>query len=138
MIARNFGLLAIALFVVGCGDTLVGKENSEPEVVKFHQLLKDKQFDAMFEMTSEKFRSAQSKDKVVALFAAIDRKLGSLDKTKLINWNVNTYNMNTTVVLVYDSKFHEGDATETFTFHVEDKKPELIGYNISSLDMLIK
>lgn len=138
MIVRIAGLLLFSMYVAGCGDTIAGKGSSEPEVAKFHQLLKKKQFEAMYEMGSKEFRSASPKEKVTALFAAIDRKLGSLDKSKLVNWSVKTYNLDTTVVLVYDDKFQEGDATETFTFHVSDGKAELVGYNISSFDMLVK
>ena len=55
-----------------------------------------------------------------------------------INWNINTHNMTTTVVLVYASKYAEGEATETFTIVVDDEKPSLFGYQINSFDMIIK
>jgi hypothetical protein len=38
----------------------------------------------------------------------------------------------------YQIEFADGDATEALTFRVFDGKSELIGYNICSLDMLIK
>ena len=51
---------------------------------------------------------------------------------------MSTHNLVTTVVLVYSTQFEDGEATETFTFRIEDNVPELLGYNVASLDMLIK
>jgi hypothetical protein len=131
--------VAAILFFAACNsDTFNGKGVAEPEVVRFHERLKAREFESIYESTSPEFRSASPKDSVIALFSAIDRKLGQLQKTKEINWNVNTRNMVTTVVLVYQSKFSEGEATETFTFNVDGNNVQLAGYNISSLDMLIK
>lgn len=134
-------LLVLALLTIslsGCGDTIAAKGVAEPEVKRFHELLKRRDFDAMYAATGQPFKSAVPKQEAVALFAAIDRKLGSLRKTERINWHVNTRNGVTTVALVYESKFKDGKATETFTFRVQGGKPELIGYNIDSMDMLIK
>ncbi|WP_116810576.1 hypothetical protein [Steroidobacter cummioxidans] len=135
--------LLLALFVVfgsGCinRDTLGGKSAAEPEVKRFHDLLKEREFEAMYAATGQQFKSAVPKNMAIKLFSAIDRKLGPLQQTKQVNWNVNTHNLVTTVALVYQSRFESGEATETFTFHVLNGKPELIGYNIASLDMLIK
>jgi hypothetical protein len=129
---------AAILFLSACGDTLNGKGIAEPEVVRFHERLKAHEFESMYDSTGDAFRSAISKEKAVALFSAIDRKLGQLQDAKQINWSVNTRNTVTTVTLVYQSRFSEGEATETFTFNVDNDNAQLIGYNISSLDMLIK
>jgi len=128
----------MVLSLGGCSDTINGKGMAEPEVAQFHKRLKAREFEQMYDSADAEFKSSTSKDKVVALFSAIDRKLGALQDTREINWSVNTRNMVTTVVLVYQSKFNEGEATETFTFNVDDNKALLTGYNISSLDMLIK
>jgi hypothetical protein len=136
---KNILVLGIVAFILlGCGDTINGKGLAEPEVAKFHERLRSGDFEAMYSNSSRDFQAAAPKDKVIALFAAIDRKLGPLQETKQINWNVNTQNLTTTVVLIYASKFQEGEATETFTFRISNQKPELIGYNIASFDMLIR
>jgi hypothetical protein len=138
---RMKNIAAVCMIVVGlsgCGDTINGKGIAEPEVAKFHERLKAQDFEGMYKSGSDDFQAAAPKEEVIALFEAIDRKLGPLQETKQVTWNVNTQNLTTTVVLVYASKFREGDATETFTFRIGNQKPELIGYNIASLDMLIK
>ena len=131
-------LMAAVLLLPACSDTINGKAVAEPEVVKFHDQLKAHEYESIYESSSPEFKSAIQKDKVVALFAAIDRKLGPLQEIKQVNWNVSTYNLKTTVVLAYQSRFQDGEATETFTFSVNGERAQLIAYNISSLDMLIK
>jgi len=131
-------LVFLAVSLSGCSDTIDGKGIAEPEVARFHENLKRRDFDTMYAATGDEFKSNAPKAKVVALFAAIDRKLGPLRETRQINWNVNTHNLVTTVALVYQSRFEAGEATETFTVRVRNGTPELIAYNISSLDMLIK
>ena len=133
-------LLAWVLCASGCinSDTVGGKSAAEPGVTRFHELLKQREFEAMYVETGEQFKSAVAKPLAIKLFSAIDRKLGPLQETKQVNWNVNTHNLVTTVALVYQTRFAEGEATETFTFVVQNGKAELIGYNIASLDMLIK
>lgn len=132
-------ILTLLVFCLsGCRDTISGKGVAEPEVARFHEMLKGRNFEAMYAATGAEFKSHVPKATALALFAAIDRKLGPLRQTQQINWNVNTRNLITTVVLVYQSRFKAGEATETFTFRVQNGKPELIGYNIASMDMLIK
>jgi len=128
----------IWLLLSGCSDTIHGKSIAEPEVARFHERLKARDFEALYAATSSDFRAAAPKAQIFALFEAIDRKLGPMQSTQQVNWNVNTHNLVTTVVLVYSTKFRDGAATETFTFRIKNKSPELLGYNISSLDMLIK
>lgn len=131
-------LVALSLVLSGCGDTINGKSVAEPEVEKFHERLSARDFAAIYNAADPDFQKAVPKDKIFALFAAINRKLGHLQSTKEINWNVRTFNLTTMAVLVYQSTFADGEATETFTFRVSDGTAKLVGYNIGSLDMLIK
>lgn len=131
-------VLAMLCALGACSDTINGKSIAEPEVAKFHEQLKAHQFEAIYDSASPEFKAAVSKSTALALFSAIDRKLGALQETKQVGWNVSTRNLTTTVVLSYQSKFQDGSATETFTYHVDHDKAEFVGYNISSLDMLIK
>jgi hypothetical protein len=127
-----------SLYFSGCGDTIKGKSIAIPEVTKFRERLSAQQFDEIYSHTSKEFQNSTSKEKISELFSAINRKLGQLKSSKEINWNVKTYNLRTTVVLVYESKFEYGSAFETFTFVVSNGKPELHGYNINSWEMLVK
>ena len=132
-------LCAAALAALaGCGDTVHGIEYAEPAVEKFRQQMQAGQFESAYESTGAEFRQATSRENGIALFAAVDRKLGKLQHAEKISWNVNTRNTTTFVVLVYNCKYAEGDATETFTVEVDDGVGAIVGYNIQSLAMMIK
>ncbi len=131
-------LLVIFLVLFGCTDTVKGKSVAEPKVAVFHEQLNAKQYEQIYTQASEEFRNAAPKEKVLALFAAIDTKLGKVTSSTITSWNVKTYNFATTVVLVADTKFEHGTGTETFTFGVSGDKAALLGYNINSVDMMTR
>ncbi len=135
---RWIALAAAACFVPACGDTVKGVEYAEATVAQFREQMRDGQFERIYDAAGEDFKAATARESGVALFAAVDRKLGKLQKAEKINWAVNTHNMVTTAVLVYDSQYAEDRATETFTVRIDDGRGELVGYNIQSLQMLIK
>jgi hypothetical protein len=131
-------VLIACLVLAGCGDTIKGKSVAEPQVAVFHEQLNARQFEEIYSAADDGFRRAAPKEKVLQLFAAIERKLGKVRSSATVNWNVKTFNFATTVVLVAETKFEKGTGTETFTFHVSGDKAALIGYNINSLDMMIQ
>jgi hypothetical protein len=133
-----FVLVAAFASLAGCGDTLKGTEYAEATVAKFREQMKAGQFEQIYDSTGADFKAATSREIGVALFAAVDRKLGAFKRAKQVNWSVKTHNLVTMAVLVYDSEYSEGNATETFTVKVDDGKGELVGYNIQSLQMLIR
>lgn len=131
-------LVVLGVLLASCRDTIGGKGAAEPEVAKFHEQLNAGAFEAIYGAAGSDFKNAAPKEKVLALFAAIGRKLGRYQSSKEINWDVRTFNLTTTAVLVYQTTFERGEATETFTYRISDGKAVLVGYNIGSLDMLIK
>jgi len=137
---QHHWILSVVLCVVlsGCGDTLNGTKIAEEEVARFHDRMKAKEFDAIYDTSGKDFQSAVAKPQALALFEAIDRKLGPLTGQRQLDWSIKTYNLVTTVRLVYESKFKGGTGTETFVFRVNNKTAELVGYNMSSVDMMIK
>lgn len=138
-IARRLLALVFALVALpGCGDLVSGKGVAEPEVTRFHERLTAREFEAIYASASDDFRKAAPKEKFLALLAAIDRKLGAMKSTKQVSWNVRRFNFKTTAVLGYKTTFEGGEATETFTFRIADGKPELLGYNISSMELMTK
>ena len=130
--------LAALVALAACSDTVHGIEYAEPAVAQFRDMMRAGQFERIYDSTAPEFRNATPRTDGVALFSAIDCKLGKLEHADKISWNVNTRNMTTLVVLVYRSKYHDGEANETFTIKVDDGKGAIIGYNIDSLAMLIK
>jgi len=129
---------AALLFLIACSETINGKPIAEAQISIFHDQMNADQFAEIYESTHKDFKSNTSKETTDKLFSAIRRKLGKIESSKMVNWNVNTHNTVTTVVLVSNTKFTDGEATETFTYRVDGEKALLIGYNINSLDMLIR
>lgn len=136
---KHWVMAAAALAVLaGCSDTIHGVEFAEPAVARFREMMEARQFDRLYDSTGAEFKAATPRADGIALFAAVDRKLGKLRGARKISWNVNTNNGLTLVALVYESRYAEGEATETFTVKVSDGTGEIVGYNIQSLAMLVK
>jgi hypothetical protein len=133
-----FLLLSSSLILFACTDTIKGKSVAEPKVAVFHEQLNEGQYEEIYAEASDDFRGAAPKEKVIALFSAMDNKLGKVKSSLIKTWNVRTYNFVTTVVLVADTQFEHGAGTETFTFRVSGDKATLLGYNINSLDMMTR
>src|SRR4051794_14485561 len=92
----------VCLALSGCGDTIHGKSVAEPQVAIFHASLDTARFEEIYSGASDKFRRAASKGEVIALFSAIEKKLGKVKSSSTKTWNVRSFNFVTTVVLVED------------------------------------
>jgi hypothetical protein len=136
---RNL-LFFVVVFAVlfGCTDTIKGKSIAEPKIAVFHDQLNAGLYEQIFTEASDEFRNAAPKEKIMALFTAIETKLGKVTSSSITSWKVNTYNFSTIVMLVADTKFEHGNGTETFTYGVSGDKAKLVGYYINSLDMMTR
>ena len=133
-----FLTVIMSLLLLGCTDTIKGKSVAEPKVAVFHDRFNAGQYEEIYSEAADEFQKAAPKEKVLALFSAIDRKLGKVMSSSIKTWNVKTFNLVTTVVLVADTQFEQGTGTETFTFRVSGDKATLLGYNINSMDMMTR
>jgi hypothetical protein len=131
-------IMIVALSLTGCGNLIKAKSLAEPQVDVFHQLFNAEKYSDIYSASNPKFQAATSEKKLTDLLAAVHRKLGSAESTSTVNWNVNTFNMTTRIVLVQNTKFDKGSAIETFTYIVSDPDATLLGYNISSTDLIEK
>jgi hypothetical protein len=128
----------IALALTGCGDMMKAKSVAEPQVDVFHKLLNDEKYSEIYTTSDPQFQKAASEKKLTDLLVAVHRKLGAVKSTNTVNWNVSTYNMTTRIVLVQNTEFEHGTAEEKFTYIVSDTGATLLGYNISSTDLIEK
>ena len=133
-----FLMVIMALLLLGCTDMIKGKSVAEPKVAVFHDRFNEGQYEEIYSEAADEFKKAASKEKVLALLSAIDSKLGKVQSSSITTWNVKSFNLNTTVVLVSDTEFELGTGTETFTFRVIGDKATLLGYNINSMDMMTR
>ena len=133
-----FLTVIMSLLLLGCTDIIKGKSVAEPRVAVFHDRFNEGQYEEIYAEAADDFKKAASKETVLALFAAIDSKLGKVESSSITNWNVKNFNFVTTVVLVSDTQFELGAGTETFTFRVNGDKATLLGYNINSMDLMTR
>jgi len=126
------------LLLLGCTDIIKGKSVAEPKVAVFHDRFNEGHYEEIYSEAADEFKNAAPEEKVLALFTAIDSKLGKVQSSSITNWNVKNFNLVTTVVLVSDTQFELGTGTETFTFRVSGDKATLLGYNINSMDMMTR
>jgi hypothetical protein len=134
-----FGLIVgLVLFVSGCGGLTKGKPAAEAAIGRFHQQMNEGRFEEIWNEAHEKFRGASSKEKYLEFMSAIERKLGKVQSSKNAGWKVNTVNFTTVVLMNQSTTFEKGSGTETFTFEMKGENALLVGYNIQSMDLIIK
>lgn len=132
-------MVALGLFVsLSCSDMVKGKGASETAVVYFHELFNEKKFKEIYVDSAADFQKSTSEENLTKLLNAIHTKLGKVLASEQKQWKLNNHNLKTYVLLVQETSFEQGKATETFTFLVKDNQAFLITYNINSMDLIIK
>ena len=127
---------ALAAFLCGCGNISHNTGAAQTEVTTFHNRLNAKDFPAIISAADPTMFSATSKSDTTDFLKVVNKKLGKVTGSRTTRWNVQTFNGQTTVVLVQDTKFEKGSGTETFTVRMNNGKAQLLGYNVSLLSGL--
>jgi hypothetical protein len=131
-------MIALFFYLSGCGGLTKGKPAAEAAISRFHQNMNDGLYEEIWNQAHEKFRGASSKEKFIEFMSAIEHKLGKVQSSKNIGWKVNTFNFTTTVLMDQNTTFEKGSGRETFTFEMKEDNALLVGYNIQSMDLIIK
>ena len=124
--------------LLGCGGMTKGKPASEKAIVHFHDLYNQGKLDDIWKESDQKFRTASTKQKYDDFMGAVQRKLGKVTATSNTGWNVQTFNLKTTVYMTQQTIFENGQGTESFTFAIDGTNAVLVGYNIQSMDLITK
>lgn len=131
---------AWCVLLAGCSvrEMTTGRAEAEKAVSEFHESFNAGRFAEIYDAASDEFRAALKRERFLELVGAIQRKLGKVTGTENKGWRVNSRNLRTYVDLTQASRFDTGEAVETFSFVVRDGKAILIGYNIQSLDLIVR
>jgi hypothetical protein len=124
--------------LAGCGKVMAGREQAERHVSEFHAMFNEGRFDAIYDAASDELRESSRREDLTALLAAVQRKIGKVTGSTNQTWNVRTQNLRTYVVLTQDTAFDSGRATETFQYVIRDDRAVLLGYNISSRELIVR
>lgn len=139
MIGRLAGLillLATINLAVGSCSTKEDLAAAEREVEKFHQAYNAGRFDEIYEKTTDELKKNASQEDFAAMLETVQRKLGKVTEAKRENWTVNFAVGDSTVKLSYETSFALGKGTETFNYRISGKKALLIGYNVTSKNLV--
>jgi Protein of unknown function (DUF4019) len=133
-------LFAAALLLCSCGSTMKNIALAKEAVSQFHSQLDAEQYEALYAASDEKLHTATTQADFTKLLEAVHRKLGTVGRSNLQNWNVGWYaGQGTTVTLVYNTSFSTGSGTERFVWHIiSDNRATLYGYHINSNDLIAK
>lgn len=115
-----------------------GKELAEPAVEKFHTQFNAKQFSEIYAQADEEFKKSATEKEFAELLEAVHRKLGTVAKSSVLGWNVNSTTSGTFATVSYEVEFSEGKGTEQFVFHITDDKALLYNYNVNSPLLITK
>ena len=141
MIGRLAGLillLATISLAVGSCSTKEDLAAAERAVEKFHQAYNAGRFDEIYDKTTDELKKYASQEAFVAMLESVQRKLGKMTEATRANWTVNFAAGGATVKLTYETSFAQGNGTETFDYRISGKKALLMGYNITSKNLLAR
>jgi hypothetical protein len=124
--------------LIGCGGFTKGKGASEVAITNFHELYNQGNLEEIWKEADPRFRTASNKQKYDDFLGAIQRKLGKVVSTSNAGWNLKSFNLDTTVYMTQNTTFEHGEGTESFTFTMNGTNAVLLGYNIQSMDLIIK
>jgi len=113
-------------------------QQADVAVHVFHRLFNSGQFAQIYSDATPELRSSDSERDFATLLEAIHTKLGDFDNASGYHWRLNVTGGATFIELTYQSHFRQGSGVETFTFRMSGDDALLYGYNISSLDLVLK
>ena len=127
-----------ATVLAGCGGVFNGKGAAETAIAHFHALYNQGNLDEIWKEADPQFCAASTKPKYDEFMGAVERKLGKVVSSANAGWNVKTFNFNTTIAMAQNTVFEHGQGTESFTFAMSGTNAVLVGYNIQSMDLIVK
>jgi hypothetical protein len=131
-------VMFVAATLVGCGGLTKGKAAAENAIAQFHTLYNQRKLDDIWKEADPKFRIGSTKQKYDDFMGAVKRKLGKVTSTSNAGWNVQSFNLKTTVFMTQKTVFENGQGTESFKFALDGTNAVLVGYDIHSMDLITK
>lgn len=128
-------LLVLGIVLWSCGKGVYHQyRDSTAAVELFHHRLDNGEFDAIYADASDSFRSSGAKADQIKFLQTVHQKLGRFEKSSSLGFHVNWRQGHILVDQVYDTKFAQGSARESFVWVTENDNLRLYGYKIDSID----
>jgi hypothetical protein len=125
----------ICLILTSCGN--LSSETIEAELALFHDRFNAEEFQAIYDASSEDFKSGENEENTLQFFRAIRGKLGTFQDSKQTRWFAKTSTKGSRVEIVLQSTFENGTGAESFVFISEGDNARLHSYNINSRALIM-
>jgi len=113
-----FSISLLAAFLLSSCSSGKDVTLAEAQIPRFRQLMAAQKFEVIYGEAGEDLKQATTQQDLVALLAAVDRKLGAVKNTEKNGWNVNFHTSGTFVTLVFKTQFAHGAGDETFVYRI--------------------
>lgn len=129
---------AILLLSLAQSSCNPGKSTAQAksEVIEFRADFNSSNLENIYDTSHSDFKAAASKEDALSFMRGVRNKLGKSISANQINWRVNSHNLQTNVVLQYQTEFEFGKGIETFTYRIENENAVLAGWHINSNDLI--
>jgi hypothetical protein len=120
-----------ACILCGC-STQADLKSAQAYIQTFHQRLNAGDDAGIYASAAEELKRTTTEPQFTAFLAAIHRKLGTAGPSSVTATNVTLATGGAFIALGATTQFARDQATENFTFKVENGAPKLVGYHINS------
>ena len=124
--------VAIFLFALAACNPIANLSDAKERIADFHALYNEGDAVRLYGKTGPTFRNETSAQEMRNLFTVISTRLGRIETSEQVNFNVATNNGVTQTVVVMQTQFERGEGIETFTFLGGGDSFELAGWNVDS------
>lgn len=129
--------LALLLASAACSGFTRGSEAADRAIVVFHEQFNQGRFGEIWDGAGAELKQASSREDFSRLLGKVRQKLGDVTGSTGNGWKVNARIKATYVDMRQATTFANGKAVESFHFVLRDGQAALLGYNISSPDLLL-
>jgi hypothetical protein len=129
-------IAAVTLALSGCGGS-ASSNNSDAQVVAFHQQLDSGNYDAVYKAAGSELKTSMSQQDFVRLLTAVHTKLGKSVKSELVQTTSMAGTNGSSTTLTYQTDFERGRGVETFVYNGDGPTPVLASYNINSYELIV-
>jgi hypothetical protein len=113
-----------------------GRDVTAQAVKRFHDQFNAGKFGDIYAEAGSQFQEASGEEKLNSILQLVQGKLGQVVESEEASFTVNYGLGGKHLIVVYKTKFSEGEAVEKFTYQVKSNQVVLFGYNVNS-DVLL-
>lgn len=107
-------------------------EEASNQIDRYQHHFSSEEVDDMYDMTSAEFRRAASREDFDEFAKVITERLGPIETSERIAFNLNTTPAGTATVVTMQTQFEKGEGTEVYTFIGSGAEMRVQGWTVNS------